>query len=141
MYEVIISGENASLNISILGLESPQATNKSDASWLTCKVKLYMPNLTADYDAFFTIGDFLSFKKDIEKALICISGKPTAIFQTDEDMLYVKLEFGLTGKIFVSVVSRIYGQPSACLNFSYETDRYSIEQTLGQLQKIKYLVS
>ncbi|HBS52343.1 MAG TPA: hypothetical protein DEA62_05150 [Coxiellaceae bacterium] len=137
MYELIISGEKANLKILVFRFENPSATDKSDASWLVCQVNLSLPYFTANYDASFTANDFLCFRRDIEKALTCVSDEPEAIFQTDEEMLYIKLKFSRTGKIYVSGIAEVRELPGASLSFSYETDLFSIESLLKQLQKLE----
>jgi len=52
-------------------------------------------------------------------------------------MLYIKLKFSRTGKIYVSGIAEVRELPGASLSFSYETDLFSIESLLKQLQKLK----
>jgi hypothetical protein len=109
--------------IEVLGYENPSAQHTSDANWLTCRVEIHVRSFSGEVDAAFTTQDFVEFARSLRFAVADVKG--TAVFETDENALQLRVEFGHTGTARVSGTLREADRPQTSLTFSFESDQTS----------------
>ena len=129
--QITISGQGATIGIVIIGYEREQAENESDANWLSCSVDLRVGAFSAQYAANFATNDFREFRKQLLAHLE--QQIAVAKFECDELPLVLSVALSRAGIGRVSGRATSTGQPSAALDFSFETDQSFLRSTLQQL--------
>jgi hypothetical protein len=122
-----LDGNEAKIQIEVIGYENPDAQDLSDANWLTCYVSLDIEKFTANFSASFTTNDFELFNNDLIRIVSDFVG--SASFVTDEEKLYLNIEITKTGRACVKGLAQIHGKPKAALSFSFDTDQSFLRKT------------
>lgn len=134
MISVPIAGSGGSVTIEVIGYESPDAGNDSDANWLRSTVRVSVGPFAGDIEGSLTTQDFAYFERELSEMLRTLQGKAT--FQTDEDWLRVEVGMGSRGTATVSGVVKAESGSQASLRFSFETDQSYLGETKRALSEV-----
>ena len=134
MISVSIAGSGGSISIEVIGYESPDAGNHSDANWLRSTVRVSVGPFAGDIEGSLTTQDFAYFERELSEMLRTLQGKAT--FQTDEDWLRVEVGMGSRGTATVSGVVKAESGSQASLRFSFETDQSYLGETKRALSEV-----
>jgi hypothetical protein len=127
MTSVTIEGSGGSILIEVIAYENAAASNKSDANWLTSKIKVAAGPFSGEFRATLTTQDFACFDRELIELLRTLQGKAT--FQTDEEWLRLEIEMGSRGTCVVSGLAKSNDMPETSLKFAFESDQSWLAQT------------
>jgi hypothetical protein len=126
-----IKGNNALINIEILGKSNPSATNEWDKKWLMVKIKIKLIGFNADFRTEILIDDFLEFLKSIENALNRNDNEFE--FKTMEESIYLKGTINHLGSIeWNGFVVHPVGNGNKLI-FKFESEHYQLEKIKDEL--------
>jgi len=131
---ISIKGDGGLVAIDVLGYESPNAINDSDANWLASRVVVAVGPFCAKLDAVLTTHDFIHFERDLASMLRTLTGK--AEFQTDEESLRFAIHMGPLGVAMVNGIVRSISETRASMEFSFPTDQTYLDRARYSLSDI-----
>jgi hypothetical protein len=115
-----IKGHDGSVVIEVSQYERPDATDRSDANWLSSTIEVKVGSFSGRYAATLTTHDFAAFGTELEALLA--REKSIAVFVTDEGWL--SLEITIDSRGSGKVIGEACDQgPRAKLSFAFETDQ------------------
>lgn len=118
--EIEIKGHGGGIGIIVLGYENPAATNTSDANWLVCRVRVGIGPFRGEVNATFTTQDFERFRQELRGLLE--RERSSATFETDEQVLDLKIEGKPTGVTQISGTIRYSFGPNVAVSFTLDSD-------------------
>jgi hypothetical protein len=120
--EIEIRGHGGGIGIVVLGYENPAAANGgSDANWLLCKVRVGIGPFRGEVTATFATQHFARFRQELQALLGW--ERASAAFETDEQVLEVKIEAKPTGAARISGIVRWSSGPSVAVSFTLDSDQ------------------
>lgn len=125
--ELTIAGTGGRIEILVHGYENESALHVSDANWVSCTVSLAVGPFRGVIEASFSTHDFARFRDQLATALAALHGG--AAFETDEDALSFRIDFGARGDATISGAVRVLEQARARLDFSFPSDQTFLRQT------------
>ena len=131
---VSIKGDTGMVSIEVLGYENTNATDLSDANWLSCMIEVEAGSFRGRYRTSLTTKDFACFEKDLSGLLG--GEKSRAVFFTDEGWLRLEVIIDFLGRGKVTGEASDNLIPRSALSFAFETERAYLEQTKDSLCKI-----
>ncbi len=132
--EIEIKGHGGGIGIIILGYENPAATNTSDANWLVCRVRVGLGPFRGEVSATFTTQDFARFREEL-RALLG-QERASAVFETDEQVLELRIEAQPTGAAAISGTIRYSSGPQVTVSFTLDSDQSYLGSVLEALDTV-----
>ena len=132
--EIELKGENFSLLIIILGYENTNASELSDASWLTCEIKLEISGLLYINQVSFLTDDFIYFSNAITQLFLSTGEFKLNLFDSYEEYLMFNATKTHLGKIQIDGKIKNNNMPSINLEFTFNTDNGLLLETKKQLR-------
>ena len=123
-----IVGDNATLEINILGKENPESKDIWDQQWLKTHIRISLDGFKACFEACVMKHEFDSFVDSISSALNTQQG--TVELSTLEETIYLKGTINHTGNVEWNGLLIYPVGTGSELHFKFNTDFY-------QLQRIK----
>jgi len=120
MQAIKIGGHGACITLEVLQYEDAEASNSSDANWLSSSITLDVGPFGGSYNVSLTTDDFVAFGNDLRDLLK--GDKSNAVFSTDEEWLRLEITRSARGACQVIGESSFRGSVKATLSFSFETD-------------------
>ncbi len=132
--EIEIKGHGGGIGIIVLGYENPAATNTSDANWLVCRVRAELGPFRGEVSATFTTQDFARFRQEL-RALLG-QERVSAVLDTDEQVLELRIEAQPTGAAAISGTIRYSSGPNVAVSFTLDSDRSYLSSVLEALDTV-----
>lgn len=121
-----IQGHDGSLVIEVSQYERPDATDRSDANWLSTTIEVNVGPFRGRYAAPLTTHDLAAFSAELEALLA--RKKSRAVFVTDEGWLSLEITIDPHGSGKVTGEASCDRGPKAKLSFAFEADQtYLVE--------------
>jgi hypothetical protein len=132
--EIEIRGHGGGIGIVVLGYENPAANGGSDANWLSCNVRVGIGPFRGEVSATFATQDFARFRQELRAVLG--SQRASAAFETDEQVLQLKIEAKPTGATPISGTVRWSSGPSVVVSFTLDSDQSYLGSVLEGLDAV-----
>lgn len=132
--EIEIKGHGGGIGIVVLGYENPAAAEPSDANWLVCRVRVGVGPFRGEVSATFTTHDFERFRQELRGLLG--RDRASAAFETDEQVLELRIERKPTGATPISGTIRYSLGPSVAVSFTLDSDQSYLGSVLEALDAV-----
>lgn len=132
--DVKIEGLAGRIEISVHDYDNADAQHPSDANWLHCGVTLAIGTMSMTFDASFTTHDFFQLQSQLAVCLKALQG--AAVFETDEEALRFRIEFGRRGDATIAGTARSVEQARAKVDFTFDSDQTFLQRALSDLRDV-----
>jgi len=126
-----LNGDNAVIELNILGQSSPNSREGWDRKWLTVSIKVTLNGFYANFQTELLSDDFIAFIQSLQKALNTLNGEVE--LTSLEDTLYLKGVINYKGNVEWSGFLVYPAGNGNKLTFKFESDFYQFERIKNEL--------